>query len=190
MKNLLQLLSSLRPGSVTDTDALEGPLAASWHEFAGGDEQGMEGYKLRGRTWDVDWNPPVLTFGIDRHGGTVQGSSRAERHRWIVDIFARTATCEKIGFRQLRPMAARLDVRPLAEEVSKLILEHQEDDCLIWNEDRSVRVQIGKIIPANSAVQRTLEGRRRRFHKAVRDLLTRDGWQHVGRNVYRPPAQQ
>ena len=95
-----------------------------------------------------------------------------------------------IGHKQLSPMAPRLGVRPLAETVARLILEHQVDDRLQWRNDGSVLVQISRIIPTGSAVAQTLAGRRKRLNQAVDNLLARAGWQRVRLNVYRPPATQ
>jgi hypothetical protein len=66
--------------NVTDLDRL---LAASWDEFTG-DAGGMEGDKLLGRIEDVTWQPPKFTFTIERHGGTLMGSTRAELQDWEV----------------------------------------------------------------------------------------------------------
>ena len=60
----------------------------------------MAGHKLIGRMENVEWHPPILTFLIERHGGTVLGSARAELQRWTVDLDRRTATCERVGHRQ------------------------------------------------------------------------------------------
>jgi hypothetical protein len=188
MTELLDDLKSIQPGSLTNTAHLEKLVAASWDEFDGSAEEGMAGYKLHERMQDVGWNPPRLSFTIERHGGTVLGSSRAERHEWTLDVNDMTATCAKIGYRQIRPMAPRLDVRPLAEEIVQLIMEHKVDDRLKWKDDGTVRVQIGKIIPEGSAIKPTVAGRRRRFRQAVDDLLASAGWQCVNWNVYRPPA--
>jgi hypothetical protein len=76
-------LATIVPGKITDTTDLEPLLAACWGEFSG-DYGGMEGYKLLGRIEDVTWGPPTLTFTIERHGGTVMGSSRAELQHWEV----------------------------------------------------------------------------------------------------------
>jgi hypothetical protein len=46
MKDLIQYLGSIQPGSVIDTMHLEPLLAASWHEFDGGGAEGMAGDKL------------------------------------------------------------------------------------------------------------------------------------------------
>jgi hypothetical protein len=73
----------------------------------------------------VAWNPPVLTFRIERHGGTVLGSTRAELQHWHVDLERKTASLVKTGRRQLRPMQPRLNVEPLVEEIVRLIVAEQ-----------------------------------------------------------------
>lgn len=65
--------SRLAPGPISDTTELERLLAAYWDEL-NGDDGGMEGYKLLGRMEAVVWKP-ILSFRIERHGGTVIGSS-------------------------------------------------------------------------------------------------------------------
>ena len=84
----------------------------------------MEAYKL-GRMEDISWNPPVLSFTIERHGGTVMGSTRAELQNWNVNVETRSATCGVGGHRQLEPMQARLNVKPMAEEIVASILNRQ-----------------------------------------------------------------
>jgi len=99
LKRLIQYLKSIQAGPVSDSTDLAKLLIESWDEFEGSDAEGMRAYKLGdGRTQNVSWNPPLLKFSIERHGGTVQGSSRAERHEWTIDIEARTAVPEKLGF--------------------------------------------------------------------------------------------
>lgn len=188
MKQLLEYLMSIQTGSISDTARLETLLAACWDEFAGSEAEGMAGYKLHDRMHDVHWDAPVLTFVIERHGGTVLGSTRAERHMWTLNMNTRTASCKNMGHRQVRPMQARLNIHPVAEEIVQLIIDHQEDERLKWNKDGSVRIQIGKILPEGSAVKQTLNGRRRRFRQTVDELLRNEGWQRAGLNVYTPPA--
>jgi hypothetical protein len=53
-------------------------------------------------------------------------------------------------------------VRPLAEEIAKVIVTRQEDDRPKCMEDGSVRVLSGKMLPAASAVMQTLMTRRKR----------------------------
>ena len=187
-RSLDAYLLGLPPGPIADPTDLEGLLGAHWDQFEGSDSEGMKGSKLFGRMDEVLWQPPVLTFVIERHGGTVLGSSRADRHRWELDLEARRAVCSRIGHRQLMPMAPRLDVRPLAQQLAQSIVHRQLDDRLRWATDGSVRVQIGRIIPAGSAVAQTLQGRRRRFWLALGDILREAGWSQLRHGVYRPSA--
>ncbi len=145
----------------------------------------MHAGKLRGRMEQVAWNPPRLSFVIERHGATVNGSSRAEVQQWEINLETRTAECATVGRRQLVPLAPRLDVRPIAEEVAHLILAGDwQDSRLTWRPDGSVRVRIGMILPVGSALRETLAGRRRRFRKSVEAELSEAGWQVLGWNVY------
>src|SRR5262245_40805290 len=146
MQRLLHYLATISPGPISDPAAIERLLADCWHEF-GGDDGGMTGQKLLGRMEEVVWEPPILTFKIERHGGTVQGSSRATLQEWRLDLDKKTACCEERRFRQVRGRQPRLDVRALAEEVASLILRRQESGRLKWYEDGRVRVLVGKVLP-------------------------------------------
>ena len=188
MQELIDYLVSIQAGPITETAELEALLAASWEEFDGGNVEGMAGYKLHGRMEDVVWDPPILRFTIERHGATVLGSTRAERHRWVLNVGKRTANCQNVGHRQVRSMQAKLDVHPIAKEIVQLIIAHKEDERLKWNQDGSVRVRIGEILPEGSAVNQTLTSRRRRFRDTVEELLNEAGWQRVRPNVYTPPT--
>ena len=170
MENLKQFLVAVPTGPISDKANLEELLAACWDQF-NPDNGGMAGYKLRGRMESVVWNPPKLTFRIERHGGTVHGSSRAELQHWTVDLETKTATLEKVGHRQLSPMQRRLDVEPLAEQVASLVAGGQEHDWLKWYSAKRVHVVIGRILPEGSAVKRTLERRRKRLREAVKRRL-------------------
>src|SRR5437773_808275 len=116
MTNLDQLqrhCAALPPGPVANVATVERLLAACWHEF-GGDDGGMEGYKLLNRMEAVTWNSPILTFRIDRHGETVLGSTRARRDEWKVDLKLLTTKVKTVGRPQVRPRQQRLDVKPAA----------------------------------------------------------------------------
>jgi hypothetical protein len=140
----------------------------------------MEGHKLLGRMEEVQWNPPVLSFTIERHGCTVMGSSRATLQEWTVDLERKTAWCEETRTRQIRPMQRRLDVRPLAEEITRQVVGRCDDRRLLWHADGRVRVLVGKILPERSACKQTLIARRKRFRKALDECLEREGWELSG----------
>ena len=67
----------IKPRRIDQPRKLERLLSEVWDDL-GGSDCGMAGHKLIGRMEHVEWNPPVLTFTIERHGGTVLGSTRAE----------------------------------------------------------------------------------------------------------------
>ena len=129
MECLMTYLKQTHEGEIADTAELEELLAECWDEFAG-DYGGMEPHKLLGRMEDVLWRPPILEFVIERHGGTVMGSSRAELQHWTVDVEHKTVTMDVEGYRQISPRAAPLDVKPIADELVTLITRGSKDKRL------------------------------------------------------------
>lgn len=182
MDELAAYLENLDRGSVEETTHLERLLAEIWDDLGGNDD--MAGHKLIGRMEHVEWHPPVLTFVIERHGGTVLGSTRADIQRWTVDLDQQTATCEPSGHRQLSSMARRVDVDPIADEVAVKIGTGEADDRFRWLGDGRVRVEMGRIFPEGSGYKQTVQGRRRRFREALIDRLSTMGWTHLGRNTF------
>ena len=180
--DLRQLLAVLQSGPVTDYGAIAALLSTCWDGLKGGDATSFQGYKLIGRMEGVNWTPPHLTFRIERHGGTVRGSSRADLQEWIVDVDSATARCEVVGRRQLRPMARRLDVTALAQATTEKIRSGSPDEGLQWQADGSVRVLVGQITPTGPAKQ-TTAGRRKRFWVALDSSLHE--WTREGSNRYR-----
>lgn len=188
MEKLLDYLNSQRPGDLLSVSELAPLLAACWHQIEGGNAGGMEPYKLHGRMESVRWGPPLLTFTIERHGGTVLGSSRAELQVWQINLNTRSATCESRGYRQLKPAKKKLDVKAIAEDVAELIDSGREDSRLQRNPDGTVRVLIGNIFPEGSAVKQTVADRRKRFRTHLCHLLVARGWQVVRSNMYQKPS--
>ena len=175
-------LRDLAPGSVKDTSTLSDVLESAWGVLQAGDIRGlgMEASKLFGRMENVEWNPPVLTFRIERHGGIVAGASkRAELQEWEVDAEAGTVTGGQVGFRQLKPQAAPLSVAPLVDKAVALIQDHQKHEWLKWVSDTRVRLLIAKIIPATNP--QTTSGRRTRFRAELEPRLETLGFK-------RPPG--
>ena len=50
---------------------------------------------------NLTWAPPNLSFSIDRHGGTVLGSKRAERQTWTLNLETATARPHVSGYRSM-----------------------------------------------------------------------------------------
>lgn len=162
---LLQYLT----GGGTDRSTIEKLLAASW-DGLNGDDGGMAGYKLLNRMENVSWRRPVLSFSIERHGGTVMGSTRAELQHWEVDVEKQTATIVKVGHRQLSPMAERVYIKPLAGELLDAIRSGKKDERLAWIGKDEVILRTSDIFPTGSAWRMTLDGRSRGQRPSERRL--------------------
>ena len=82
---LRKFLGDFREGEVPVTDALVGLLQGCWHELDGSGDTKMNAGKLD-RIEQVRWEPPVLSFVIERHGALAFRSIYAELHQWEVDL--------------------------------------------------------------------------------------------------------
>ena len=185
-EKLDRLLATLVPGRILGPDAAEvrERLTQCWDDFDGSDQQAMAAHKLR-RAEDLTWEPLTLSFILERHGGTVQGSKRAEKQRWSVDLHNGQARVASVGFRQLQPNAPRWDARAVeaaATEVAQAILAGTDHRYLEWSKDRSkVRVMTGSIVPGGA--RQTVQQRSRRLREALETKL--DGWVHGGGGWWR-----
>ena len=119
MEKLRSYLASISFGPITDVQNLETLLGECWAQINGGTEEGMYASKLLGRMENTPWDPPVLSFEIERHGRILLGSSRADLQRWEIDINQGSAICRVGGMHQLYPMQPGLDVKPIAKEILK-----------------------------------------------------------------------
>jgi hypothetical protein len=174
--HLLQLREALNqsaPESIDKTE-IETFLALCWHQLSVDDDGGMEGYKLRNRAEKLAWNSPYLTFRIERHGATVNGSVYAEVQSWSVNVDEGTAIITDRKNRQVDKKAAVFKVEPLADEIGKAIIEHAQDGRLSWKNDNEVRILVGKIIPTTNS--QTTGSRRKRFWAALDGLIKPHGW--------------
>jgi hypothetical protein len=77
---------------------------------------------------NIEWNPPVLEISIERHGGTFLSSSRADIQRWFFNPSTKKVDFFIAGYRQVEQRSAPLKVKPIAEEISQLILNQKEGD--------------------------------------------------------------
>lgn len=184
LQSLKKRLSELRPGEVIEAGRIAALLATCWHEFSGADSERMRAGKL-GRMEDLFWQPPVLSFTIERHGGMGMGSTRAELQRWQVDVDRRMATCERSrSYRQALPRAGSVRIEPIAREVAESILVGRADERLKWQGEETVRVLMTKIFPHGSGYMQTVTGRRKRLRAALQTLLADAGWRETRQDVY------
>jgi hypothetical protein len=185
MIGLQDALMTLPPGQVADLTGLDGLLAACWDQFAGSNEGGMAAHKLLHRMEDVYWTPPVLTFIVERHGATDCGSTRAELQHWAVDFDAKTATITKVGHRQLEPMAPRLSIKAIAEDIAQAIFDGKEDDRVYWVDDNTVKVQASSIFPTGSGFKMTAEGRRKRLLDHIEKAVGGRAWARSDKSTFK-----
>jgi hypothetical protein len=146
---ITDFLATIPSGPVPDPADLERLLAVCWHEFRGGDG-GMTGQKLVGRMEEVVWEPPILTFKIERHGGTVLGSSRAALQHWEVNLRQRTAIIVKHSHRQMKPMAQRIYIKPLVDRILEAIRTGSETELVSKHADGTVAVKTSRYQTATS----------------------------------------
>jgi hypothetical protein len=181
LDQLVRYLAGTPAGRVISPREVESLLAACWDEFhRDGDDGGMFGYKLLGRTEEMTWNSPELHFQIERHGGTVAGSVYAEIQYWTVDLTKLSACLAPVADRRLvGKQQLRVDVEPIAEEITARILAGDPDERLKWDGNRKVRILIGRVFPGKSAAQQTLTGRRKRLMNAIDARLRHSKWQKI-----------
>ena len=147
ISELRSYLDGLDRDSEVDPSKLTQLLSEAWEEFKGSDEGGMEAYKLHGRVEDPIWEPPVLTFTIERHGAAAMGSIRAELQSWDLDLDSRTARCGTCGHREISPRNPPIRVAPIAEQIVASILGGKQDERIKWRADGSAEVQTGMLFP-------------------------------------------
>jgi hypothetical protein len=106
--------------SKTCTLQVESLLSRCWDHFGGSRDGGMTAEKLIGRTEDLEWSPPRLTFNIERHAGAVSGSTTATIQRWVVDLERETAALIEngSGSGQIIPMHRHIDEGSIAAELA------------------------------------------------------------------------
>ncbi len=192
MKELKEFLNSLQPGSLNDDQIfkLQSLLVKYWSHFKGADKSKMSDYKLARGIEDAKWNPPMLIFTIERHGGMMLGSSRAELQEWTVNIEDETAITDEFRkkYRQMYSRQPSLKVEPIAEDLLQRIINNIVDDRIQRYDDGRVEICIGKIaeLKEGSAVNQTLVQRRKRFRLKMDELMLNNGWEKIRERLYRP----
>jgi len=178
-QRLLDYVDGLTPGKVNDDGTLAGLLTDCWDEIGGLDAESTTAEKLR-RIEELEWHPPEISFVIERHGGMVMGSTRADLHRWSVDVDMKRAGCDPSGYRQLKPMDKPFRAKEAAEEIIAAMEEGRDDPRLKWLKGRiEVRVTLSKSIPASRPKQ-TAQGRTKRLREELIRLAPAHGWKRVG----------
>jgi hypothetical protein len=184
LQMLSKALYGLPPGAVEEVSSVAALLAGCWRHFAGGDSERMHAGKL-GRMENLRWDPPVLSFTIERHGGMGLGSTRAELQDWRVDLDRKTAKCQRSrSYRQVLARAEGIRIEPIARELADSIMAARADRRLKWQGGETVRVLMAEIVPSHSGYKQTVTGRRKRLRAVIQQLLIEKGWREIRRDVY------
>jgi len=111
------------------------------------------------------------------------GLTRADLHRWTIDIDRGTASCDPDhSYRQLYERDTPLHVEPLVAEIVTLIASGSDDPRIKWLSGRdSVRVLVRDLITGQ--FKQTQQGRRKRFRTALAQQLHSKGWEIVSGKV-------
>jgi hypothetical protein len=73
----------------------------------------MQADKVWGRLEELDWDPPLISFRVERHGAMFLSSSRAEMQAWMLNLNDGTKGFVTSGYRQARPREPNLDAGPI-----------------------------------------------------------------------------
>jgi hypothetical protein len=180
---LREYLGSLEPDEI-DAGRLMTFLVPAWPTIDGAHEDAMAAHKLA-RLERPRWNPPLLTFNIERHGGTVLGSTRAELECWTVDVVRGEAAATMVGYRQLTPAQPRFDVKVPVRELVAAMRAGSDDPRLKRTKEGGVEVLTGEILPLAS--KQTTNGRRKRFYELL-DAELAGEWVRSGSTYRHEPA--
>lgn len=185
LDKLRRLLERCPPGPVEEPDEVIRALAECWNIFKGSGDQAMEARKVH-RAEDAVWDPPRLSFTIERHGGTVKGSTRAEIQRWRVNIESAEADWDVVGIRQIRQRAPRWDARDAAGEIAEAILTGAEHPSLKRSADGRYQVRTSTLVPPGP--KQAVEGRSQRLRRELEAILGPKGWVRAGAWWERAPS--
>jgi len=116
LDNLKQFLSQLPDGKVPENkeEELITLLKNCWETLNPEEFEDLFAYKLD-RIEDPHWYPPLITFSIERHGGTALGSTRAEMQYWVINTDNLELDCRVNGHRQLYREQPKVDVNHIAD---------------------------------------------------------------------------
>jgi len=135
---------------------------------------------------DLRWERPYLHFVLERHGGMASGGTRAQVHKWRVNVEKGEAICSVAGYRQKQPRARALKVKPLVDRIVQAVISKDNVPEIKWQAPDRARVLVGQLIP-DDGFKQTVAGRRKRFGRTLEEALGAVGWievPHTAPHVY------
>lgn len=145
-------------------------------------EKNNGGAKKLLRAENLRWDPPILRFDLERHGGTVLGSSRAGLHKYTLDLDSGKAEVDTRHFRQLtpraRPFTAKIATNIAYDVISAANGATTDDERFKVDEDGYIVLNLsaclGDLLGSN---EQTRAGRRKKLKNAISEVAEADGWE-------------
>jgi len=161
--------------SKSDEDVAIKLLTGCWSLLRGSGDQKTFSNKIP-RIENLQWNDPVLAFKLERHGRTINNSSRHDLHFWEVNLNHSSAKIVRHGHRQDKKMSPRFDAKACAQKIATLIINKTTDKKLNWNTNKDyVVLNISEIVPGS--VPQTNQERRKRFKKELKSIMLDTEWE-------------
>lgn len=115
------------------------------------------------------------TFGVERH--TAAGAvAYAMVLEWARDPASGDVRLAHTRLLRVRPPTPRLNIRPIAEELLRVVLDRRADPRATWHGPDCVTLLPTVMLPA-CRVKGTQQSRRRRLRDLLASLLAPSGWQ-------------
>ena len=174
INELIEKLNTLKHGLVPGSNKTEvlNLLSGCWQYLDGSDDQNTTAEKLY-RAEKLAWDGTILSFILERHAGTVNGSSRAALHHWNVDLAKNYAKISETSPRQIYPMDSQMDIKKKANEVAEQILSREQLENIEWRTANHVVLNISRIIPETN--MKTTTDRRKRFRAELEKIMSNQG---------------
>jgi len=143
LDDLSRLILSQQDGLVKDSVQMRTIISAleqAWPFISGSDRESATAKKLY-RAESVSVKKPCVNFTLERHGGAVNGSSRAHLHHWEINLILMTASIVRIGHRQLVAMSPKTPIQALKtwqEKKPELFLVEVNDQSGLYGDWISV----------------------------------------------------
>ena len=176
-ESLKLFLGAQRRGPLSSSSELIGLVASAWRSFYGSNATSMCASKIEvNRVTNFEWDPPILSFEIVRHGSAVLGGKYGDVYRWQLDIERNIATFGLMGKKRVEPLAPSLDVKPLVTKIVSAVRNNERITGVDLKQDGTVVVSAEHFVPSVGVVKETLQKQRKRFRAELHDQMSKIGW--------------
>lgn len=163
-----------------------GELTECWHRLGGHKETAMKADKL-GRAENLRVEGGRLRFDIERHAGTMNGSTRATLYTWELARNGNSVGIVHDTYRQLKATAksyTKVDARKDAQAVIRVVTGRRKNRGEMHVIDTNKVVIYANRFVILGDYKQTRIGRRKQFIMALNEVLPARGWVVVDSNCY------